>query len=101
MLPRVARLMTVVLSLLVVLSPAAAIDPDREFSGAWYLDEQESELAGLSSDAPAQLSVRQEGAIIRCMESDKDGKSAVWTYHIDGSISKYQIGNAHMSSQTK
>lgn len=101
MLPRVARLMTVVSSLLVLPSPAAAIDPDRDFSGVWFLDEEKSELAGLASPAPAQLSVSQEGATIRCTESDKDGKSAVWTYHIDSSISKYQIGNAHMSSQTK
>jgi hypothetical protein len=101
MLPRVARLMTVVSSLVVLLSPAAAIDPDRDFSGVWYLDEQKSEVAGLPSAAPVQLSVSQEVSTIRCTESDKDGKSAVWTYHIDSTVSKYQIGNAHMSSQTK
>jgi len=101
MLPRVARLITGFSSLLVLLSPAAAIDPDRDFSGVWFLDEQRSELASLPSGAPVQLSVSQEGATIRCTESDKDGKSAVWTYHTDSSVSKYQVGNAHMSSQTK
>jgi len=93
--------MTVVSSLFVLLASAAAIDPERDFSGLWYLDEQKSDLAGLASTAPAQLSVSQEGATIRCTESDKDGKSAVWTYHTDSSVSKYQVGNAHMSSQTK
>src|SRR5712692_2266095 len=101
MLPRVARLMTVVSSLFVLLSSAAAIDPDRDFSGVWFLDEEKSELAGLPSAAPAQLSVNQEGATIRCTESDKDGKSAVWTYPIDSTVSKYKVGNARMSSQTK
>lgn len=101
MLPRIARVMIGVSSLLVLLLPAAAIDPDRDFSGVWFLDEQKSELASLPSAAPAQLSVSQEGAVIRCAESDKDGKSAVWTYHTDSSVSKYHVGNAHMSSQTK
>ena len=101
MLPRVARLITGITCLLVLLSPAAAIDPDRDFSGLWFLDEQKSELASLPSAAPVQLSVSQEGATIHCTESDKDGKSAVWTYHTDSSVSKYQVENAHMSSQTK
>ena len=74
MLLRVARLMTVVSSLLALLSPAAAIDPDRDFSGVWYLDQQKSEVAGLPSAAPVQLSVSQEVSTIRCTESDKDGK---------------------------
>jgi len=101
MLPRVARLITGITCLLVLLSPAAAIDPERDFSGLWFLDEQKSELASLPSAAPVQLSVSQEGATIHCTESDKDGKSAVWTYHTDSSVSKYQVENAHMSSQTK
>ena len=101
MLPPVARLITGISSLLLLLSPAAAIDPDRDFTGVWYLDEQKSDLAGLPSVAPAQLSITQEGTAIRFTESDKDGKSAVWTYHTDSSVSKYQVGNAHMSSQTK
>jgi hypothetical protein len=100
MLPRIARLMAGVSSLLVLLLPAAAIDPDRDFSGVWFLDEQKSELASLPSAAPAQFSVSQDGASIHCTESDKVGKS-VWTYHTDSSVSKYQVGNAHMSSQTK
>src|SRR5689334_21247627 len=101
MLPRVARLITGISSLLLLLSPAGAIDPDRDFTGAWYLDEQKSDLAGLPSPALAQLSISQEGATIRCTESDRDGKSTVWTYHTDSSVSKYHVGNAHMSSQTK
>jgi len=101
MLLRTARLITGISSLLVLLSPAAAIDPDRDFTGAWYLDEQKSDLAALPSTAPAQLSINQEGAAIRCTETDKDGKSAVWTYRTDSSVSKYRVGNAHMSSQTK
>ena len=101
MLPRVARLMVGVSSLLALFSPAAAIDPDRDFTGVWYLDEQKSDLAGLTSAAPAQLSVSQEGTAIRCSESNSDGKTAVWTYHTDSSVSKYHVGNTHMSSQSK
>ena len=88
--------MTVVSSLFVLLSSAAAIDPDRDFSGVWFLDEEKSELAGLPSAAPAQLSVNQEGATIRCTESSKDGTSTVWTYHTDSSVSKSKIGRAHV-----
>jgi len=101
MLPRLARLVTAVSSPLVFLSPAAAIDPDRDFSGVWFLDEQQSELGSLPSAAPAQLSVSQEGVTIHRTESDKAGNSAVWTYSTDGKVSKYQVEKARMSSQTK
>ena len=101
MFARVARLITGISSLLLLLSPAVAIDPDRDFTGVWNLDEQKSDLAGLPSPPPAQLSVSQEGIAIHCTESDKDAKSAVWTYHTDGSVSKYHVGNTHMSSQGK
>jgi len=85
----------------VLLSPAAAIDPDRDFTGVWYLDDQKSDLAGLPAPPPAHLSISQEGAAIRCTEADKDGKSEVWTYHTDSSGSKYHVGDARMSSQSK
>jgi|SRR5579859_3454278 len=101
MLPRVVRLITGISSLLVLSSPAAAIDPDRDFTGVWYLDDQKSDLASLPAPAPAQLSVILEGAAIRCTESDKDGRSAVWTYNTNSSVSKYHVGTARMSSQTK
>jgi hypothetical protein len=91
-----------VLPLLLLSSFAAAADPDRDFSGAWYLDQQKSDFGALTSPPGATLTITQEDATIRCAESDKDGKPvALWIYHSDGSVSKFQVAAARASSQSK
>jgi hypothetical protein len=80
---------------------AAATDPDRDFSGVWLLDEQQSDFHALATAPGALLTVSQEGPTIRCTESDNDGKSALWIYNTDNTDSKYHVGNARMSSMTK
>jgi hypothetical protein len=92
-----------IISLIVVSLPRlSAADRDRDFSGAWLLDDKQSDLRSLSVAPGLVLTVTQEGSAIRCVESDGNGKSgASWTYRIDGTATKYQVGPERMSSMTK
>jgi hypothetical protein len=92
-----------VISLTVVSPPPLwGADRDRDFSGAWLLDDKKSDLRSLSVAPGLVLTVTQEGSAIRCVESDGNGKSgASWTYRTDSTATKYQVGPERMSSMTK
>ena len=80
----------------------SAADGDRNFSGAWVLDEKQSDLRSLPVAPGLVLTVSQEGAMIHCVESDGNGKSgAAWIYRTDNTATKYQLGAERMSSLTK
>jgi type IV secretion system protein VirB10 len=80
----------------------SAADRDRDFAGAWLLDEKQSDLRALPVAPGPVLTVTQENSAIRCMESDGSGQSgASWTYHTDGTATKYQVGAERRSSLTK
>jgi len=81
--------------LLLPLGLLAGVD-DREFSGNWILDEEQSNLRGLPDSPGARLTVRQEGSSFRC----SDGSSA-WSFRADGSESTYKIKDSNMSSEAK
>jgi len=51
--------------------------PDRDFSGVWILDEQRSDVRGLSVAPGALLTISQQGSTIQAIESDKAGKSSL------------------------
>jgi hypothetical protein len=78
----------------------SAADGDRNFSGAWVLDEKQSDLRTLPVAPGLVLTVSQEGAMIRCVESDGTGKSAQ-RGPTDNTAIKYQLGAERMSSLTK
>ena len=79
-----------------------AADGDRNFSGAWVLDERQSELRSMPVVPGFVLTVSQEGPAINCVESDRSGKpGASWTYRSDNTATKYQLGAERMSSLTK
>ena len=90
------------LVLIVSVAWVSAADGDRNFSGAWVLDEKQSDLRPLPVAPGLVLTVSQDGPAIRCVESDGNGKSgAVWTYRTDSTATKYQLGTERMSSLTK
>jgi hypothetical protein len=79
-----------------------AADGDRDFSGAWTLDQRQSDLRTLPAPPGLLLRIAQEGSVIRCVESDGSRKSgAAWTYRTDNTATKYQLGAERMSSLTK
>lgn len=88
---------------LVLVSPlGAAPDPDRDFSGAWILDEQQSDARALPAPPAALLTITQQDEVIRCTESTGNGSSAAtWVYRTDGEPARFQVGASRMSSMTK
>jgi len=100
MFPRATPAVVSLLALFALISPAAGNDPDRDFSGVWLLDEQQSD-AGALTPLAAVLTINQQGATIQCTEAEKEGKPAVWIYHTDSTSTKYHIRDAQMSSMTK
>src|SRR5512133_2077796 len=69
---------------------------DRDFSGTWTLDEQQSSLRGLPASPGPLLTIDQQGAAFRCTEA-----GVSWSFRVDGSESKYQFHDSNMSSAAK
>jgi hypothetical protein len=85
----VAQLLLVPLGLL-----AGALD--RDFSGNWTLDSQQSNLRGLPITPGGLLAIHQQGDAFRCTESD-----VTWSFQVDGTESNYKIQDSHLSSEAK
>ena len=101
MFPRATPAVISFLSLFALISPAAGTDPDRDFSGVWLLDEQQSDARALTPLPAAVLTINQQGPTIQCTEAEKERKPAVWVYHTDSTATKYKVRDAQMSSMTK
>jgi Bacterial conjugation TrbI-like protein len=92
------------IAILIVAFPPwlSAADGDRDFSGAWVLDEKQTDLGSLPVAPGFVLTIAQEGSAIRCVESYANGKSGgSWIYRTDSTATKYQVGAGRMSSLTK
>jgi type IV secretion system protein VirB10 len=72
-----------------------ASDPDRDFSGRWLLDRNASDLVSLSQVLNS-LSVSQGDAGILCSAGPLQ-----WSYALDGSETRKQIGQETRSSIAK
>ena len=70
-----------------------AADADHDFSGRWTLDAAASRLQGLAIPADQVLHIVQQDAAIHC--------STNATYALDGSETKYKIGDTTQSSAVK
>src|SRR5450756_952308 len=84
-----------VLPLLGVLLAAllSAADTDRDFSGKWTLDAGSSRLQGLDMTVEPAITIVQQEAAIHC--------STNASYALDGSETKYRIGDTTRSSAVK
>jgi hypothetical protein len=74
-------------------TPVSAADPDRDFSGTWTLDAGASRLQGLDTPVAAALTIVQQQAAIHC--------STNASYALDGSETKYRMGDTTYSSAVK
>src|SRR5450759_3132764 len=74
-------------------APLSAADPDRDFSGRWTLDAGSSRLQGLDMTVEAALTIVQQETAIHC--------STNASYALDGSETKYRIGDTTRSSAVK
>jgi type IV secretion system protein VirB10 len=78
-----------------LMQPVRAADGDRDFSGKWILDMGESDIASLGN-VETNLEVTQGGGGILCSTG-----SAQWSYALDGSETRKQIGEEHRNSVVK
>jgi hypothetical protein len=83
--------LTLLGSLLV--SPLPGADPDRDFSGKWTLDANASRLQDLDQRPERLLTVVQQDTAIHCSDNAN--------FALDGSETKYRIGEATHSSAVK
>jgi len=72
-----------------------AADPSRDFSGKWLLDTAASDTASLGQ-VEATLTVTQGGGGILCSTG-----TAQWSYSLDGSETRKQLGDESRTSVTK
>jgi len=69
---------------------------DRDFSGNWTLDRQQSDLRGLSVVPGDLLTISQQGATLRCTES-----GVTWSFRTDETESNYTIAGSVVNTQAK
>ena len=72
------------LLLLLPLGLLAGAD-DRDFSGNWTLDQQQSDLRGLPERAGVMLTISQQGSALQCTSV-----GVTWSLRLDGADSKYK-----------
>jgi hypothetical protein len=79
------------------LLPLAGADPDRDFSGRWFLDPSVPAAA-----APErQLTIVQNGSAIRCYAGTEDGSQMEWSLALNGEESRYVFGEESRNSVVK
>ena len=86
---------TVLLAALSFTLQLPAGDPARDFSGKWVLDPSASDIVSLGQ-VETNLNVSQGDAGIRCSSG-----TAEWSYALDGSEMRKQVGEENRSSVTK
>jgi len=72
------------------------VDPERDFSGKWVLDERASDARGIRPLPPASLSVSVTDASVDCA-SGADS----WSYALDGSERAAHLGSETWNSAVK
>jgi hypothetical protein len=93
-----ALLLALPVSLLVLqgfVLPARAGDPDRDFSGKWVLDTDRTNVASLGT-VETNLTVSQGAGGILCSTG-----TAQWSYALDGSETRKQIGEEYRIAVAK
>lgn len=80
----------------------AATDADRDFSGAWVLDVRSSNnVEGISFPEDRSLTVAQQDNAIQCSAIGVGGAAIHWSYALDRSETRYDIGAEKRNSATK
>ncbi len=83
-----------------LLSALPAVDSDRDFSGNWILVYDRSDTRGLGHGLADVITVTLNDHSLRC-SSEADGQAAAWSYHLDGSESRYRLGRYEYNSVVK
>jgi hypothetical protein len=74
-------------------APVSAADPDRDFSGKWTLDPGSSRMQALEITIAPSFTIVQQESAIHCSTNE--------SYALDGSETKYRIGDTTRTSAVK
>jgi hypothetical protein len=89
-----------VLAVLAMAAPAAALEPDRDFSGSWVLDAHASNTRELTAEADPLLVIMQIDMRLRCSAPVATG-AREWTFTADGAESEYVMGQEKRNTAAK
>jgi hypothetical protein len=93
---------TLSLALLFCFHAWSATDPDRDFSGKWILDSSSSSKAqAVSFTEDRAFSVTQQDKAVECVANGTGGAPVKWSYPLDSTETRYEIGAETRSSATK
>jgi hypothetical protein len=84
-----------------LMAPLYAVDPERDFSGKWVLDARSSVFKALPWPAEQTLAVAQQEIAIACMATSEDGAAVQWSYLLDGTETRFRLGDETRSSLAK
>ncbi len=98
---RFARAATIALAAALLIGPLLAIDPDRDFSGKWIFDATGSNTRAISPPQERLLTVAVQDTAIQCSSTRPDGTPVQWTFALDGSDTRYRIGEEKRNSEVK
>jgi hypothetical protein len=69
---------------------------ERDFSGNWTLDQEQSNLRGLPVSPGPVLTIGQQGSTLRCTDA-----GGAWAFRLDNTESNYKIKDSIMSAESK
>jgi hypothetical protein len=98
---RIARLIIFALLSAALIAPLFAIDPERDFSGKWFLDARRSNAQSLPMPPEPTLTVVQQDIAVRCSSIAPDGAAVQWSYLLDGTETRSRIGDETRTSVAK
>jgi type IV secretion system protein VirB10 len=78
-----------------------AIDSDRDFSGDWVLDASASQTQSASGPVDPGFTVVERENAVECSAAGPGGSVVKWSYALDRSETRYQIGGETRNSEAK
>jgi type IV secretion system protein VirB10 len=98
---RIARPIFFALLSAALIAPLFAIDPERDFSGKWFLDARRSNTQSLPTPPEQTLTVVQQDIAVRCSSTAPDRAAVQWSYLLDGTETRSRIGDETRTSVAK
>jgi type IV secretion system protein VirB10 len=83
------------------IAPLTAIEPDRDFSGKWVLGARSGNHRPSPATPDQRLTVVQQDVAVRCETRSSDGSALRWTYLLDGTETRFRIGDETRNSVAK
>jgi type IV secretion system protein VirB10 len=98
---RITRVAAAAMVAFGLIAKLGAIEPERDFSGSWILDAGSSNQRALPDQPDQRLTVVQQEVAVRYSAPAADGSSVQWSYLLDGTETRSQIGPQTRSSVAK